>query len=218
MMIASELTSKRFDVLDGGYIMLMDAMPLSEDIEQRCTEISRLSYKGRRKTEDVKLWRHLVAKGGAHLKALEFPTFEFEIRAPLQVWYHLDTYRVGRTFYSQSGRRVEFSPDETYFFEHPNMTDELDLVRRVLRAEAFALYQRMIEAGIPMQQARFELPGFALYYTRRCKWDAKSLLHLLSQRLHKSTQCETREYARCIYGNIYKPLLPITAQTVSHLV
>ena len=211
-MIANELIGKQFAVLDHGSITLRDALPLGEDMEARCVEISRLSYGNRKRVNsDEGLWGKLITKGGAHVKALEFVRFDFEIIAPVVVFWQWDTYR-HRTFFSESGRRValeqfyipECEPEQRQRIEH-------------LYANAVRLYEGLIDEGVKREQARLVLPFGAAYYKRRYSVDGKSLLHFLSQRLEREAQWEIRQYALAIYTHIYKPLLPIAAQTVAHL-
>jgi len=211
-MIAKKLIGKKFPVLDGGYVRLVDAMPRHKPMEDRCVNVSRLSYRNKRITSDSELWSKLVNLGGAHIKALEWPTFDFEIKAPVVVWWQWDTYRIGRSFMSESGRRVRL---EEYY--NPLGNSELSSEVKRHYARCVRLYDSLMEQGVKREQARLVLPFGAAYYVRRYKTDAKSLLHFLTQRLNREAQWEIRQYARCIYEHIYTPLLPITAATLGSL-
>ncbi len=208
-MNAIDLIGKKFEVLGDGYVKLFNAMPIDESMEDYCAEISRLSYDGKQKRDNDTLWRKLCKLGGAHIKSLEFITLDLEIRAPLLCWFHLDTYRL-RSYYSQSLRRITVDREDLYLPE--NATDQQRTILEEIYNLSMIAYHNLLDTGMKRQQARLALCAYGVMYTRRVKWDAKSLLRILKQRTKPDTQDETREVALCILRNIYQPLLPITSE------
>jgi thymidylate synthase (FAD) len=77
---------------------------------------------------------------------------------------------------------------------------------------SFALYQEALEAGVAKELARLFLPGFSVYYTWVVKVDAHNLMHWISLRMADDAQFEIRVFAEVIYHEIFKKVLPWTAE------
>jgi thymidylate synthase (FAD) len=78
--------------------------------------------------------------------------------------------------------------------------------------EGYVLYQEALEKGVAREQARLFLPGFSAYYTCIWKIDAHNLMHFLKLRMASDAQHEIRVYADTLYREIFKPLMPWTAE------
>jgi thymidylate synthase (FAD) len=79
---------------------------------------------------------------------------------------------------------------------------------RDLQAQARAVYQARIEAGIAREQARKDLP-LSTYTEAYWKIDLHNLLHFLSLRMDAHAQQEIRDYSTTIGQEIVKPLFPL---------
>ncbi len=77
---------------------------------------------------------------------------------------------------------------------------------------SFALYQQALDAGVAKELARLFLPGFSVYYTWVVKVDAHNLMHWIELRMATDAQFEIRAYAEIIYNEIFKQVLPWTAE------
>lgn len=73
---------------------------------------------------------------------------------------------------------------------------------------AYALYQRMIAAGVARELARIVLP-LNIYTEVRCCWDMKNLLHFITLREDAHAQAEIQDYGRAIKA-IVTELFPMT--------
>lgn len=77
---------------------------------------------------------------------------------------------------------------------------------------SFALYQQALDAGVAKELARLFLPGFSVYYTWVVKVDAHNLMHWIELRMAPDAQFEIQCYAEVIYNEIFKQVLPWTAE------
>lgn len=213
-----------FKVLDKGFVELQDAMGSDSDI----VSAARTSFLGESKGDaaDKKLLFYLMQHG--HTSPFEHVVFKFRIKAPLVVWWQLVRHRTW-SFNLQSGRYMEFEPDEFYIpavwrlqSKDNKQGSEGELSRLDSYGWSSALddhaqdsmqfYQDALQAGIAKEMARFFLPAFCLYYTGVCTVDAHNLMHFLKLRMDFHSQWEIQQYAICIYEKFFKPLLPWTAE------
>ena len=219
-----DIINKRFPVLDKGFIELQDMM--GDDLA--IVNAARVSFLGESKgyEQDKKLLFYLLHH--RHTSPFEQVEFKFRVRAPLVVWWQWVRHRTWH-MNAQSGRYTPFEENDFYYppewrkqaksnkqasdglipeHEAAELTDLLDQHY----TQGFDLYQKALDAGVAKELARLFLPGFSVYYTWVCKTDAHNLMHFLALRMASDAQWEIRQYAHIIYHEMFKPLLPWTAE------
>ncbi len=236
-MTTASLIGKRVDVLDKGYIELMDLMPhpLTEVSGDRAiVNAARVSFLGESKgdVQDKRLLFYLMRH--RHTSPFEMVEFKFRCRAPLLTWWQWVRHRTWNAN-AQSGRYTPFAEDDFYVPEEwrqqarsnrqasegaleADVGAELtnDLLSHYERA--FALYEKALAAGVSRELARVFLPGFSVYYTWVMKVDAHNLMHFLRLRMAEDAQHEIRVYAQAIFEHFFCPALPWTAEAFEILV
>lgn len=225
------LIGKMVDVLDKGYVQLLDMMPhpatgISGDLA--IVNNARVSYLGESKgvEADKKLLVYMMRE--RHSTPFESVVFKFRLKMPLVAWWQLVRHRTF-SFNLQSGRYTPFEEDE---FLVPDIwrlqsksnkqgsegqlnaaaTQELNTALLDTYYMGFRRYERALELGVAREQARLFLPGFAVYYVGVITVNAHNLMHMLGLRMDKHAQEETRVFADAIYYDFFKPLLPQTAE------
>lgn len=234
------LIGQRVDVLDKGWIELVDVMPhpasgISGDLA--IVNAARVSFMGESKGEeaDRKLLFYLLRHH--HTSPFEMVEFKFRVRAPLLVWWQWVRHR---TFHfqsanAQSGRYTAFDENDFYFpgtWRKQSQSNkqasegELDadasatLTRQLeeFYDRGYGLYEQALQAGVSKEMARLFLPGFSVYYTWVIKVDAHNLMNFLRLRMAADAQYEIRQYALALYESFFKPTLPWTAQAFEQYV
>lgn len=233
----NKLIGKRVDVLDKGWIELVDLMPhpatgTSGDLA--IVNAARVSFLGESKgpDRDKKLLFYLLRN--RHTSPFEMVEFKFRVRAPLVTWWQWVRHRVWN-FNAQSGRYTPFEEDDFYVPDvwrlqakdnkqasegEVDETINAALTEKLLAHydQGFALYQEALESGVAKEMARLFLPGFSVYYTWVVKVDAHNLMHFLKLRMASDAQYEIRVYAQAIYEHFFKPALPWTAEAFEEYV
>jgi len=229
--MTQELFGKRIDLLDKGWIELVDLMPhpshsVSGDLA--IVNAARVSFLGESKGDkaDKKLLFYLLRN--RHTSPFEMVEFKFRVRAPLVTWWQWARHRVWN-FNAQSGRYTPFEENDFYVpdvwrkqskdnkqaSEGEVETDDNQWLTDELIAhydKSFELYSSALERGVSKEMARLFLPGFSVYYTWVVKVDAHNLMHFLRLRMASDAQYEIRVYADAIYEHFFKPALPWTAE------
>ena len=227
----SEIIGKRVDVLDKGFIELIDLMPhpnteVSGDLA--IVNAARVSFLGESKGEerDKKLLFYLLRN--RHTSPFEMVEFKFRARAPLVTWWQWVRHRTWN-MNAQSGRYTPFEENDFYVpeiwrkqskdnkqaSEGELSQDESDALIQKLVAhydEGYRLYEDALASGVSKEMARLFLPGFSVYYTWVMKIDAHNLMRFLHLRMASDAQYEIRVYAEAIYEPFFKPALPWTAE------
>ena len=225
------LIGKRVDVLDKGWIELVDLMPhpdtaISGDLA--IVNAARVSFLGESKGEakDKKLLFYLLRN--AHTSPFEMVEFKFRVRAPLVTYWQWVRHRTWN-INMQSGRYTPFEENDFYVPDvwRKQAKNNKQASEGTLEADAdqaltkeliahyetgFKLYQQALDQGVSREMARLFLPGFAVYYTSVLKIDAHNLMHFLRLRMAEDAQYEIRAYAQAIYTHFFKPALPWTAE------
>lgn len=226
-----ELIGKRIDVLDKGWIELVDLMPhpnaeVSGDLA--IVNAARVSFLGESKgaERDKKLLFYLLRNH--HTSPFEMCEFKFRVKAPLITWWQWARHRTWN-FNAQSGRYTPFQENDFYVpdvwrkqskdnkqaSEGQVTSDEnVELSEELVEhyAEGYRLYEKALSTGVSREMARLFLPGFSVYYTWVAKIDAHNLMHFLRLRMASDAQYEIRVYADAIYEHFFKPSLPWTAE------
>ncbi|NWF68618.1 MAG: FAD-dependent thymidylate synthase [Chloroflexi bacterium] len=225
------LIGKKIDVLDQGWIELVDMLPhpstgVSGDLA--IVNAARVSFMGESKgaDKDKKLLHYLLKH--KHTSPFEMVEFKFRLRAPLVTWWQLVRHRT-LNLNLQSGRYTPFEENDYYapdVWRKQSASNkqasegEVDaqaaaqLKARLVQhyEQSYKLYREALDAGVSKELARLFLPGFAVYYTGVIKADAHNLMHLLKLRMAQDAQYEIRVYAQAIYEHFFKPALPWTAE------
>jgi thymidylate synthase (FAD) len=230
-MTQQNLIGHRINVLDKGWIELVDLMPHPDTGipgDLAIVNAARVSFMGESKgTEsDKKLLFYLLRH--RHTSPFEMVEFKFRVRAPLITWWQWVRHRTWN-FNAQSGRYTPFQEEDFYIPDVWRLQSsdnkqasegtlegpEGEALTRDLVShytEGYRLYRAALEKGIAREMARLFLPGFAVYYTWVAKIDAHNLMHFLRLRMASDAQHEIRVYAQAIYDHIFKPALPWTAE------
>jgi thymidylate synthase (FAD) len=218
---ATELLGKQFNVLDQGFVRLIDYMGSDAAIVQA----ARVSYgAGTRKiSEDRGLIRYLMRQ--RHTSPFEMVEFKFHVKLPIFVarqWIRHRTANVNELsgrysvmkeeFYvpadeniglqskdNKQGRSLDEVPPElkAKFVEWLNQTQEAN----------FAVYQELVDAGLARELARINLP-LSLYTEWYWKIDLHNLLHFLRLRLDAHAQLEIRSYAE-VMAQMVRTVCPL---------
>jgi thymidylate synthase (FAD) len=198
-------------VLDHGFVRLDDAM--ADDLS--VANAARVSF-ARRKEEldeaDEGLIRFLMRD--RHGTPFEHNAFRFHIRCPIFVAREWFRHRIGSfnefslryakatdDFYVPDAAdvRTQVGKPGAYTFE-PVDAELAERTREELKAvyeQAFATYERLVEAGVARELARSVLPVGAytqFYWTL----NARALMNFLSLRNSEFAQLEIRRYGEAV--------------------
>ena len=231
------LIGKRIQVLDKGWIELVDMMPhpdsdVSGDLA--IVNAARVSFLGESKgpERDRKLLFYLLRH--RHTSPFEMVEFKFRVRAPLVTWWQWVRHRTWN-MNAQSGRYTPFQENDFYVpdvwrrqskdnkqaSEGALETNENETLTQQLTNHyeaGFKLYSEALEQGVSKEMARLFLPGFSVYYTWVAKIDAHNLMRFLQLRMAGDAQYEIRVFAEAINEHFFKPALPWTAQAFERFV
>ena len=233
----SELIGKRINILDKGWIELVDLMPhpstgVSGDLA--VVNAARTSFLGESKGDDKdkKLLFYLLKH--RHTSPFEMVEFKFRAHAPLVTWWQWVRHRTWNAN-AQSGRYTEFEENDFYIPDvwrrqakdnkqasegEIEKADNQYLTEQLIKHydASYTLYEDAIKRGVAREQARLFLPGFSVYYTWVMKVDAHNLMHFLRLRMANDAQYEIRVYAQAIYEHFFKPALPWTAEAFEQFI
>ena len=229
--MADQLIGKRVEVLDKGWIELVDLMPHPDSRiggDLAIVNAARVSFLGESKgpERDKKLLFYLLRH--RHTSPFEMVEFKFRVRAPLVTWWQWVRHRTW-SMNAQSGRYTPFQESDFYVPDvwrrqsrdnkqasegrlEARENDELTQKLLSHYDEGFRLYSQALEKGVSKEMARLFLPGFSVYYTWVTKIDAHNLMHFLRLRMARDAQFEIRVYAEAIHERFFKAALPWTAE------
>jgi len=216
------LLGKRIDVLDDGFVTLVDCMGDDAAIVQA----ARVSYGAGTKQirEDRTLIRYLMRH--RHTTPFEMVEFKFHVAMPIFVARQWIRHRTANV--NEYSGRYSVMPDRFY-------RPAADALRRQsaenrqgggaaldqLTAEEFlnyleqaestyGEYERLLEKGVSRELARIALP-LSVYTEWYWKCDLHNILHFLSLRLAPDAQSEIREYAKAMYA-LTRPMVPTACE------
>jgi thymidylate synthase (FAD) len=198
-------------VLDHGFVRLDGAMASDLSV----VNSARVSF-GRRKEEldesDEGLVRFLMRD--RHGTPFEHNAFRFHIRAPIFVVREWMRHRIGS--FNEFSMRYAKATDDFYVPEAEDVRTQVgkpgaysfetvdaelaEETREALEAvyeQAFATYERLVEAGVARELARSVIPVGAyteFYWTV----NARALMNFVSLRAHETAQREIRRYAEAV--------------------
>lgn len=210
-------------VLDCGYVRLVDHMGSDLSI----VRAARVSYDadwraGEDSGSDARLIRYLWRN--KHTSPFEAVTFTFEIKAPIFVFRQWHRHRTW-SFNEVSARYTELSDD--YYVPKPEMIGAQSPSNKQMRVlgnsdetasamiktacgNAFVMYRKLLERGVPRELARSVLP-VATYSRMFATVDLLNLLKFLSLRDHEHAQHEIRVYAIAM-RELIEPLVPVAVK------
>jgi thymidylate synthase (FAD) len=216
------VTENSITVLDHGFVRLDDAMASDLSVVNG----ARVSF-ARRKEEidesDAGLIRFLMRE--RHGTPFEHNAFRFHIRCPIFVAREWMRHRVGsfNEFSLRYARATEdfYVPEPedvrsqvgkpgAYTFEtvEAELAAETRDAMREVYEQAFATYERLVEAGVAREVARSVLPVGAyteFYWTV----NARSLMNFVSLRASETAQREIRRYAHAV-EHFLEQQMPVT--------
>lgn len=209
-------------LLNHGLVRLVSHMGSDLDIVRN----ARVSYDAEWRTgedagKDAKLIDYLVKNH--HTSPLESVTFTFEVKAPIFVvrqWHRHRTWA-----YNEVSARYSELPEEFYVPEVEQITtqsasnkqmrtDEQHTDARGLHnlvytqcRQAFHIYKRMLDMGMPRELARGVLP-MNTYTHMFATVDLMNLMKFIQLRSHEHAQYEIRVYAEAML-QLVEPICPV---------
>lgn len=224
----SGILGKKFDVLDHGFVVLVDVMGNDSSIVQA----ARVSYgKGTKSVSaDRELIRYLMRH--RHTSPFEMVEFKFHVKLPIFVarqWIRHRTANVNeysarysildREFYiPEPGVLAEQSTIDRQGRDILLPKEEAEKVRSLMREnseKAYALYEYFLNeededpnrSKLARELARIVIPT-NVYTQWYWKIDLHNLFHFLSLRLDAKAQYEIREYAK-VMTEMVKAAVPV---------
>lgn len=211
----------KIDVLDKGYILLVDKMGDDGDI----AKAARVSYgnhdlKTSREVDERLIRRLWVDR---HTSPFEMLEVKIQVKLPIFVmrqWIRHRTasvneysarfkevpleYYVPDQFYSQSSHNKQMSGAPLFTAQN----EELKKVYIEQSEKAFEVYRELLDSGVSREQARCILPQ-NMYTQIVWKQNLKNLLHFCVLRNASDAQPEIQAYARAV-EKIIAYLWPVT--------
>lgn len=215
-----DIFEKQFDVLDKGFIRVVDYMGTDQSIVQ----MARVSYGQGTKTvnEDRGLIRYLIRN--LHTSPLEGCELKLHIKMPIFVMRQWIRHRMASV--NEYSARYSEMKDERFIPEHEEVLGQdkvnkqgsageisEDMVDRFIEnlitsgEISYAQYKDALAAGVAREMARAGLP---LNTYTECYWkmDLHNLLHFCKLRSDPHAQKEIRVYSDIILHEIIKGWLP----------
>lgn len=215
------LLGVKLDVLDDGFIRVVDYMGGDESIVQA----ARVSYgSGTKKVhEDRGLIRYLMRH--RHTTPFEMCEIKLHVRVPMDCWRQWIRHRTANvneysTRYSEAINASQGTKPEEWRTQmttnRQGSGDYLDattgkmLTDRESEVQSIArqVYEERLASGVAREQARKDLP-LSTYTEAYWKIDLHNLLHFLSLRMDAHAQYEIRCYANIIGEEIVRRWCPM---------
>lgn len=220
-----EHKGKKIDVLDHGFVRLVDYMGSDLSIARN----ARVSYDadwraGEDQGSDARLINYLYNNG--HNTPFEACTLTFDIKAPIFVFRQWHRHRTQS--YNELSARYRELPEEFYIPEAEQITQQStdnkqmrtdqviqhaeaarDIIRRQNTA-SFKQYKELLSLGVPRELARSVLP-VGTYSHMFATMNLHNLFRFLHERLHEHAQYEIRVYAEAIL-ELIRPIFPVAVK------
>lgn len=225
--------SNKIDVLDKGYVRLVDVMGTDLSIAN-AARVSFAKESLEFSKKDAHLIDFLIREN--HMSPFRHACATFEIKSPLLVARQHWKYVVGSDHtmdsWNESSRRYIETNQEFYV---PTSDDwrlapeekkqgsggpigpwigsllTQELIRYIEQGES--LYNMALENNVAAEQARLFLPAYGLYISYRWTCSLQSIVLFLKQRMKEDAQLEIREYAKAIYSLI-EPKFPMSISSL----
>jgi thymidylate synthase (FAD) len=215
------IIGKPFNVLDDGFIRVVDYMGSDESIVQA----ARVSYgRGTKKiNEDRGLIRYLMRH--SHTTPFEMCEIKLHVRVPMDCWRQWVRHRTANvneysTRYSvaidaaqstkkdmwrkQSAANKQGSSE----FLDVELGEKLSSREKDMHRQLREVYEERINYGVAREQARKDLP-LSTYTEAYWKIDLHNLFHFLLLRMDSHAQYEIRMYANIIGNEIASRWCPL---------
>lgn len=222
---ADALIDKQVDVLDHGFVRLVDYM----GGDARIVEAARVSYGKGTKTmrEDARLIDYLLAH--QHTSPFEHVIFEFHCKMPIFVarqWVRHRSARLNEIsgrysvmdseFYVPPAEQIRFQSTDN---KQGRSEDEVppELIQKVTeivqrdQGNAYAGYEELLNDNIARELARINLP-LSLYTQWYWQMDLHNLFHFLALRMDRHAQWEIQEYGR-VMADMVKAVAPLAYES-----
>ena len=222
-----EILGKQFNVLDGGFVRVMDYMGTDQSIVQA----ARVSYgTGTKKVhEDRGLIRYLMRH--RHTTPFEMCEIKLHVRVPMDCWRQWIRHRTANvneysTRYSEAidatqgtasdawRQQVATNRQGSTEFIEEETGRYLTHRKKELQGMAREVYEERLSRGVAREQARKDLP-LSTYTEAYWKIDLHNLFHFLSLRMDAHAQAEIRSYANVIGEEIVAKWCPIAWEAFS---
>lgn len=220
---------RKIDVLDKGYVRLVDYMGNDLSIVN-AARASFAKESSEFSQSDGKLISFLAREN--HMSPFRHAFITFEFYAPLMVARQHWKYVVGSDHtmdsWNESSRRYITMDPEFYFptaeqwrlaaedkkqgssgLAGPWIGALLTTELKALADKCESLYNMAIENGIAPEQARLFLPAYGMYLSYRWSCSLQSVALFLNQRLSEDSQVEIQEYAKAV-DELVRPLYPVS--------
>jgi thymidylate synthase (FAD) len=211
----------RFNVLDDGFVRVVDYMGNDESIVQA----ARVSYgKGTKRIhQDRGLIRYLMRH--RHTTPFEMCEIKFHVRVPMDCWRQWIRHRTANvneysTRYSKAidaaqkttpaewREQAKSNRQGSGAFVEVETGHHLTKREAELHSLALDVYEERLKYGIAREQARKDLP-LSTYTEAYWKIDLHNLFHFLTLRMASNAQVEIRSYASVIGNEIVSRWCPM---------
>ncbi len=227
---AEEILDTEFQVLDKGFVRLVDYM----GCDQRIVQAARVSYGAGTKTfrQDKGLISYLLRN--RHTTPFEQVVLTFHVKMPIFVarqWLRHRTARVNEISGRYSVMEAEFyepAPDAVAQQSSNNKQgrdaspidpETAELVRAEIAEQhdrSYRAYEALLNRGIARELARIDLP-LSLYTQLYWQIDLHNLFHFLELRSDQHAQYEIRCYANTML-DIVRRVCPIASEAFDEYV
>lgn len=225
---AEKILDKEFQVLDKGFVRLVDYY----GSDQRIVQSARVSYGDGTKSvsEDAALIDYLLRH--QHTSPFEQVVFTFHLKMPIFVARQWVRHRTGRM--NEVSGRYSIMKDEFYVPEISCIAkqsksnkqgrgeifsaDEAESFRSEFQEsqkKSYSEYSEMVEKGVARELARINLP-LSLYTEFYWQMDLHNLFHFLKLRLDSHAQYEIRAFAERIL-EIAKIVCPLASSSFENV-
>jgi thymidylate synthase (FAD) len=219
-----EKSMNKIDVLNGGFVRLVDSMGSDLSIVRSARVSYDADWREGDELKDAKLIAYLMKN--KHTSPFESVVFTFEVKAPMFVfrqWHRHRTWayneisarytELNEGYYipeldkitTQSASNKQMRTNE----QHPH-ADQIRHMIEVQNEASFEIYKELITRGCPRELARSVLPVGA-YSRMFATVNLHNLFHFLRLRLHEHSQYEIRVYAEALL-QLIEPIAPVAVQ------
>lgn len=214
------MRGKKIQLLDHGFVRLVEATPKADATVVRAARVSH-GMGAKSPDEDRKLIHYLLNHD--HGTPFEHCSFTFHVKCPIFVMRQWVRHRIGQSFNEISGRYTQLK-DEYYIpttWRSPSKVNKQgSLASNVLMHEtisavltenckqAFDNYQWYLKQGVANEMARMVLP-VNIYTEFYWTVNARSLMAFIKLRSEKHAQWEIRQYSNAL-AKVFAKVMPWT--------
>ena len=217
------MSDNKIDVLDHGYVRLVDHMGNDLSIVRNARVSHDAAWRtGEDAGKDEKLINYLYSH--SHNTPFESVQFTFEVKAPIFVFRQWHRHRTW-SYNEVSARYTElpeefYLPDEKYIGQQSQTNHQArdeskpHAMARWMRMEMmkhnqrqFGFYKDLLQAGMPRELARTVLP-VATYSHMFASVNLHNLFKFLDERISEHAQYEIRVYAKAML-ELIQPIVPV---------